>query len=184
MKQFLRYQISGMVFLLWLFIFLHESSSLDHLESLIKSLKNEKMIVVIGIASALPIGVIIHQFSVLIKNWILAKFFCLDYLSDMPDKRVIDQIDKDNPKIDYILERISSLNSFYYVRFDNGVLAPFMAYISACNLTEYTLKNIDLAIVIGAVTSVYLYRIYKELGEYKSILISYQKEKDRAKIFG
>jgi len=86
MKQFLRYQISGTVFIIWCVVFFFGKDS-DNLHELIQSvtpyLGNMKIIV--GLAVAMPIGVLIHQFSVLIKNWIVSQKW--DEFSDLPKKR-------------------------------------------------------------------------------------------------
>jgi len=185
MKQFLRFQISGTTFYIWLFIFLFGIPDKDGIQELILNIKDgttdeNKYLtgyIAFAVASALPVGTIIHQLSVLIKNWVLVKLFCLDSLSDKPYKNAIERISPASPKIDYILERVSNLNSFYYVRVDNGILAPLIAWIAVCIFADRTPENYGIAITIGAITSIYLYSIYKELGEYRDML-NYIKEED------
>ncbi|MET1257379.1 hypothetical protein [Aliikangiella maris] len=173
MKQFLRYQISGTVFILWLVIFFFgkDANNLNELITLlIANLESIKIIA--GLAVAMPTGVIIHQFSVLIKNWGVSKIWS-EY-NDFPDKDKIPKFDYDKKgkTIEYCLERISNLNSFYYVRVDNGFLSPFMAWlVVGCCMG----RNIDCtwtvtAIVVGLLTVVYLKRITSEINQYQSML--------------
>jgi len=90
---------------------------------------------------AMPIGAIIHQFSVTIKNQIFG--LCEDsYLSDSPMKNPTRAIlrgfrnSNGGEYVKYIDEKISKLNSFYYMRFDNGFLAPLLAYFLFLTVNE------------------------------------------------
>ena len=125
---------------------------------------------VIGLLAALPIGVIIHQFSVLIKNWLFSRICC--ELNDFPKKEFILKLDSDDKKVTYILERISNLNSFYYVRFDNGVLSPFLAWVTISFFMDLKIHCswVASAIIIGLITVAYIPRICSEIKKYHDIL--------------
>jgi len=173
MKQFLRYQVSGMTFIFWIILFHYGSYTTnlpEILELLTKSFSNKMLLKsLIGLFSAMPIGVMIHQVSVMCKNW------CVSYLirefNDYPRRDMI--LSKSDVK-DYIIERISNLNSYYYVRVDNGIMAPLFAYI----IVEYVMSEsingiwIFASIIIGLVLTSYLIRIKKEMNEYYRILRS------------
>lgn len=170
MKQFLRYQISGTVFLLWLVIFYYGKKSTD-LETLTMCIFNDLTTIksLTGLLSALPIGVIIHQFSVNFKNWVVAPF-CSEF-SDYPNSEIMK---KQNDTCKYCLEKISNLNSFYYVRFDNGLLAPLFAWLIVNLFTEGHTNWVwsFLAILIGVVLIAYIPRLRKEIREYNAIIHS------------
>tara|TARA_Y100001001_G_scaffold143649_1_gene149145 strand:+ start:1363 stop:1857 length:495 start_codon:yes stop_codon:yes gene_type:complete len=123
--------------------------------------------VLAGLVVALPIGVLIHQFSVLIKNWIVGQ--CFSSFSDYPE-----HIDfSENPEIKkYYLDKISNLNSFYYVRFDNGFLAPLFAWIVIDGLVdvEVACYLILTAIAIAFVTLIYIPRIHCEIKFFRNKL--------------
>jgi len=181
MKQFLRYQISGMVFIAWLLIFYYSgiSENFDFFLNKIIDGVFFKNRFFYGFIVALPIGVIIHQISVNIKNHIGAKL-CKE-LDDFPQKRYIKKLIKaknKNKEIDkveytkYIFDKISNLNSFYYVRFDNGFLAPFLAFILIISC-GYNISPIpvSIAISLGCIILYYIpTRICKEIKEYFSML--------------
>lgn len=120
-----------------------------------------------GLVVALPIGVLIHQFSVLIKNWVVGQRFTS--FSDYPEN-----IDfSANPELKkYCLDKISNLNSFYYVRFDNGFLAPLFAWIVISGLVEVEVACylILTAIVIAFFTLIYIPRIHCEIKFLKNKL--------------
>ena len=170
MKQFLRYQISGTVFILWCVVFYYggESQNISELIALLHSKLNDLKIIA-GLAVALPVGVMIHQFSVLLKN--LMGVFIKSF-SDFPSINDIKNIDDKRLKIDYILERISNLNSFYYVRFDNGVLSPLLAWWVVSCFMNININSFWLiaASSIGCITAVYIPVIWCELKYYKSAL--------------
>ena len=173
MKQFLRYQISGTVFILWVVVFYYgeNATNLNELAMILhSSLKDLKIIA--GLAGALPIGVIIHQLSVLIKNCLVAKIW--EEFDDFPQGEIILELNKQEEEklIEYCLERISNLNSFYYVRFDNGFLAPFIAWLAVSCFMGRNINCLWLLAVfcIGIITLAYLPKIYIEIKEYRSIL--------------
>jgi len=175
MKQFLRYQISGMVFILWLLIFYYsgENNSKNFIKAISDSILFTNKVFYTFI-SALPIGVILHQISVNIKNHIFTKI-CPE-LDDWPKQIYIEKLIKREEVdiqeyIKYILDRISNLNSFYYVRFDNGFLAPFLAFVIIAFL-GYTINPITVivAIVLGYTMLYYIPRICKELKIYYSMI--------------
>lgn len=171
MKQFLRYQISGMVFIFWVIIFYFGTSASEPIK-LIEVLKNNYsnnigIKSIIGLLSALPIGVVIHQISVEIKNWLVGR--CISEFNDFPNEN---RINSTSEMKDYILERISNLNSFYYVRFDNGILAPLFAYLTVVNIIDSSIHSIWIwsALVIGFILALYFIRIRNEIKKYNQIL--------------
>lgn len=158
-----------MVYVAWLVIFYYSSKCTDtqeflHLIKNSKFLGNEGLI---AFVSALPIGVIIHQLSVNIKNHIVAKLYSCEVLDDSPKRKYIRAIDDNTESTKYILEKISNLNSFYYTRFDNGFLAPFLALITVYSF-GYKINTIAVivAIVLGVLMLYYIPRICKEMKEY------------------
>ena len=154
----------------WLIVFYYggRAENINELISLIyKHIVNINLI--IGVFAALPIGVIIHQFSVILKNLI---GICIKSFRDFPNIDDIKNLDNKRIKVDYILERISNLNSFYYVRFDNGALSPLLAWwVVSCfmdiNIKSFWLKS---AVLIGFVTVAYIPIIWCELKYYKAAL--------------
>ena len=168
MKQFLRYQISGMIFVLWIVIFYYSGKS-NNVQEFIQCLEESNFLkseALIAFVTALPIGVIIHQLSVSIKNHIIAKM--CNELSDFP---ILEEISKYDETKKYALDRISNLNSFYYVRFDNAFLAPFLAFLIVISL-GYKINPIAIMIWIVLATAIlyYIPRICREIQEYKKIL--------------
>jgi len=172
MKQFLRYQISGMIFVLWIVIFYYSGKS-NNVQEFIQCLEESNFLkseALIAFVTALPIGVIIHQLSVSIKNHIIARM--CEELNDFPKEYKIKQLNNENVEdIKYILEKISNLNSFYYVRFDNGFLAPFLAFIVVISLGyKINLIAVIICILIAVLLLCYIPRICREIQEYKKIL--------------
>lgn len=170
MKQFLRYQVSGMVFVFWAVVFYLSSTSPEsNLINLIKDAcdENGSIHFLVSLLSSLPIGVVIHQISVSIKNCIVAK-----WIKEFDDFPVCSRINSSSKMKNYIFERISNLNSFYYVRFDNGILAPFAAWLSVWIITKNIVTNewAFCALVIGGLVSFYIFRIQKEIKEYNKLL--------------
>lgn len=169
MKQFLRYQISGMVFIGWvliLYIATHHDFSIEKLKSFFSQ---DYDFALGGLLTALPIGVLMHQISVLIKNWIMT--YISDVFSDFPKKYYLDSLDGSNSKkAEYILERISNLNSFYYVRFDNGFLAPLLSVLFSYHFFGFNpLDHRCVTLImtcIGGVTVIYIFQIHKEMQWY------------------
>lgn len=120
-----------------------------------------------GLVIALPIGVLIHQLSVLLKNWVVGK--CFKSFSDLPHRTEL----PDNSELKkYCLSKISNLNSFYYVRVDNGVLAPFLAWflISVLVGREVAGYLIVTSVVVGLLAVLYLPRIYCEIKFFQRIV--------------
>ena len=175
MKQFLRYQISGMVFIMWGVVFFYgrDTNDLFELICLLVPVFGNIKIVAGLVAIALPIGVLIHQFSVVIKNYIVGVVF--KEFSDSPEKEIIIQLDSKSKEksTEYCLERISNLNSFYYVRFDNGLLSPFLAWWSVYYFMDGNINLIWIksACFIGFLTTViYFPKIFLEMKAYIDIL--------------
>lgn len=154
----LRYETSGAIYIVWLILFyigLHPYSSS---EQIINNLLNDKLPWG-GFFIAFPIGVIIHQISVNLKNMVVCKFY--KYLNDSPDVaptsamlnrlNIIDNngvsLNKREKTFEYVRNRISSLNSFYYARIDNGVIAPFFAWYSAIFL-RFSLDGEDFSTLL------------------------------------
>jgi hypothetical protein len=127
----------------------------------------ENFRILAGLVVALPIGVLIHQLSVLIKNWVVGK--CCKYFSDYPQR--IDFSDNSELK-KYCLDKISNLNSFYYVRVDNGLLAPLIAwfFISVLIGLEVAWYLIGTSFVIGFLTVIYIPRIHCEIKFFREII--------------
>jgi len=244
MKQFLRYQISGSVFILWVAIFFFSSGGFDLISSMkihsseitkeisakfnkdeikdpggkkisfyhepiLNSTKKGTEIEVVGdiegmsskflvksidgvdfpslatiflsvfIFIAMPVGVLIHQFSVLIKNLLGKSFLFCKVLYDFPRNKEVLKLDFQCKKsnVEYIFDRISSLNSFYYVRVDNGLWAPLFAWLVVSYYGMDIVMDVwGVAVVIGFVTLLYVYQIISEMKEYESILIEIRDE--------
>jgi len=88
-------------------------------------------------------------------------------------KEEISKLNADDTKqTEYCLERISNLNSFYYVRVDNGFLAPFIAWLVVSVFMDRDISCIWIltAIIIGAITASYLKRISFEIKAYRKII--------------
>ncbi len=175
MKQFLRYQISGMVYIGWVLIFYFGSKPGGIANLIIQASNNSQInnLTFSGLFSALPLGVFIHQISVLIKNCLLAKIF--PEYDDFPRASIITALDKEkNESAKYILSKISNLNSFYYVRFDNGILAPFLSFLTVIFFFDVSVKSIGSEIVfaflIALIICCYLGRISRELIWYQNKL--------------
>jgi len=175
MKQLLRYQISGMVFIGWLVVFYFGSQTEDFVSFIVKIQNTDlNKLIFSGLLSALPIGVFIHQISVLLKNCILSRF--RPEFSDFPRSCIIDALKPDNntDSTKYILEKMSNLNSFYYVRFDNALLAPFLSFIISIYLFDVSVKDIYselfFSIFIAIVVCFFLVRISHELIWYQDKL--------------
>lgn len=132
--------------------------------------KAEGLKVLTGLVAALPIGVLIHQMSVLIKNWVVASYFKV--FSDFPDYMHALSSQKMLDTHKYCLEKISNLNSYYYVRFDNGFLAPFFAWLVVKVLIglEINMYLQSTATSIAVVMLAYLPRIYREMIVYDNVL--------------
>jgi len=157
--------------LLWVVVFLYgsDTTNLFELTNAIQSeTKNIKAL--LGVVVALPIGVLIHQFSVLLKNFVFSRKGSV--FSDFPIKERIQKLKTEEKITVYILERISNLNSFYYVRFDNGLLAPLLAWFTVSCWMGRQVNCVWLvtAGVIGLVTIIYIKRIHSEIKEYNEIL--------------
>ncbi|MCG5498645.1 hypothetical protein [Ectothiorhodospira variabilis] len=161
MKQFLRFQISGLTFMLWLVVF-GVGGRTEGFPDLVKTLygEAENVKILAGVVAALPVGVLIHQFSVLFKNCVVGRFWSA--FSDYPE--YIDFSDRAEQK-KYYLDKISNLNSFYYVRVDNGILAPFLAWFVGSVLVggEVAQYLIYTAILTAIVTLAYIPRIHLEM---------------------
>ncbi len=172
MKQFLRYQISGSVYILWVIIFYYGrfANNFDDLLCYLSVLFVSTKMIAGLIATALPLGVLIHQFSVCIKNWIVGCIF--PDFKDRPIENIIKRLDAKEESVTYCLERISNLNSFYYVRFDNGLLSPLLAWLSIRCFFDGSINWFWelISIGVGFVTIVYLPFIYLEIKEYRQIL--------------
>lgn len=135
LKILLRYQISGSIFIGWFLLFHYSVHSADFADMATKIMDISSLG---ALVLAIPIGAIIHQFSVTIKNQIFGAKF-IPILSDSPMKlngvtaSILNALsDQENKRLEYIIERITNLNSFYYMRFDCGFLAPCFAIVLFC----------------------------------------------------
>ncbi|WP_430811110.1 MULTISPECIES: hypothetical protein [unclassified Carboxylicivirga] len=130
MKQFLRYGVSGTSYLLWCVLY-YTTCKFGSLETLLayaaKSKTESFYAVALGLASV-PIGVIIHQLSVSLKNNIIGRIWF--EFSDQPKHFEIAALNRNFELANYYLAKISNLNSFYYVRIDNLFIAPLLAFVS------------------------------------------------------
>lgn len=147
-----RYQLSGSIFIGWLLIFYYSSNSASFSDIATKISALPIANLFSAVAAGVPIGTIIHQFSVSIKNQIFGKLFGFPYFIDsmQDDAKLTDSIvmkyiaetraqiftgEIINSKITSTHEKLSSLNTHYYLRFDNGVLAPIFAYLTFIIIT-------------------------------------------------
>jgi len=157
-KMFLRYETSGAIYFIWLILFyISLNSQANGSSFIVQKLIEEKVNLPWGgFILAFPIGVIIHQISVNLKNTVVCEKY--KYLNDSPDKNptlailnrlnIIDAVqptvryrNKREKTFEYVRDRISNLNSFYYARIDNGIIAPFFAWCSAVVLRGYSEKT-------------------------------------------
>lgn len=163
MRVLLRYQISGSVFIGWFLLFHYSVHSADWAD-MAKQIMD--VTTLLAFVASIPIGAIIHQIAVTIKNQIfgLCKY---SYLSDSPMKKPTKAIlefyqsKKNNDEktkeislefLTYIKDKISNLNSFYYMRFDNGFLAPLLAYFLFLTVNKIIKPEYYFnAIVIGII---------------------------------
>lgn len=178
MRQFLRYEISGLVFIVWFFLFynIDNNTTLESFYEIITQnivFKDNILFAII----AFPLGAIIHQISVNIKNWIIAPI--APELNDSPKSYLKTIVNNNNFEYtNYILERISNLNSFYYVRFDNGFLAPFSALVINLMLGKTVNSWLLLIFIIIAILLLgYIPRIIKEIKEYEELLNNLKPKK-------
>lgn len=158
-----RYQLSGSIFIGWFLVFYYSSNSASFSDIATKISALPIANLFSAVAAGIPIGTIIHQISVSIKNQILGKLFGLKYFVDsmvwdakltdiilekcIKENRLLNRIynyphyirggykdyfssDIINDKIRTTHEKLSLLNTHYYLRFDNGVLAPVFAYLA------------------------------------------------------
>lgn len=125
---------------------------------MLSAVKVEKMIIALvgSVALALPLGTIIHQISIsLLSPFRKIRFFnirkVLDDLEGLKNSLDINNSDKKNQNIlvfyqgtkiswkksnniekdldvEYIRKEISNRYSYYYVRIDNGIMAPIFGY--------------------------------------------------------
>lgn len=158
-----RYQLSGSIFIGWFLVFYYSSNSASFSDIATKISALPIANLFSAVAAGIPIGTIIHQISVSIKNQILGKLFGLELFVDsmvwdaeltdkilkkcIKENRLLNRIynnphyirggykdyfssDIINDKIRTTHEKLSLLNTHYYLRFDNGVLAPVFAYLA------------------------------------------------------
>ncbi len=169
LRVLLRYQISGSVFIGWFLLFHYSVHSADWAD-MAKQIMDATTL--LTFVASIPIGAIIHQFSVTIKNQFLGlcEGTCLsDSPMKSPTKEILafykDKIsNEDKTKevsleyLNYIKEKISNLNSFYYMRFDNGFLAPALAYMLFFIVDGKIIQNSNIIIltIILLISSVLL----------------------------
>lgn len=155
-----------MVFILWIFIFYYSGLS-NNVDEFIEHFRDYK-IIGSSLIVAILFGVIIHQISVMIKNYITVGI-CKEF-DDFPKNH--QEAFKENPEYTkYILMRISNLNSFYYVRFDNGFLAPVLALILIV-VAGYDVSKFAMMIflIVSTILLSYIHRICQEMKKYNELL--------------
>jgi len=154
MKQFLRFQISGLSAVFWTIMFSFPYVNWEAVEG-----ADAQFLTFVGvalIALALPLGTIIHQISITIASpfrqyRFLNKRKVLTDLEKMRASLEFDSSDKKNQfalvfaqswrgngknqvekcpdlDIEHIRAEISNRYSYYYVRIDNGLFAPIVGY--------------------------------------------------------
>ncbi|OQY16989.1 MAG: hypothetical protein B6I36_09565 [Desulfobacteraceae bacterium 4572_35.1] len=161
-----------MVFVGWCVVF-YFGSGTDDYNDLLKLIVHHKILIK-GTVIALPIGVMLHQLSVLIKNCIVG--YIWPVFNDCPNnylkKISLRGVDLDSGSAKYFLDHISNLNTFYYVRFDNGFLAPLLAWLFVAKGLNKDPKCswVCAAIVICIVTCAYIPQIFKEMKSYERML--------------
>lgn len=192
-KKFLRYEISGATYFIWLILFYLTLKGYSF-ETIINKIHKNDSLPWGGLVIAFPIGNIIHQISVTLKNHVVCRLPQLKFLNDDPSESpsvfILGAMDGRNTKlgmafdndkyVDYIKEKISSLNSFYYARVDNGFIAPFLACVTAIIICYHDIEfainlnafNILLlaAVIIAVCMGYYVLRINKEIKHYSSLL--------------
>lgn len=212
LKIWLRYQLSGSVYIAWLLIFYYSSNSYDLIEvtSKIFSLDVVKIF-----AAGIPTGAIIHQFSVSFKNQVLGGWFGLQFFQDSmvddstltnfiirrmgnnqmvlrsnrfvriisgkkPRRGRVGDIGSDiiDSKIRATHEKLSALNTFYYMRVDNGFFAPILAFISYVLVIASTYDDLPwmtFVIVFIVVLTIVLVKI-------GSMILIYAKTKHSSRL--
>ena len=176
MKIFLRYQSSGTIYLLWLGVFYVNGGGQWTISDIVKTTNKDFFLAVLG---AFPIGVILHQVSVNIKNCIVSKY--LSGFDDFPNRVIplcaLEPNEKSCKSVEYYLDKISNLNSFYYARVDNGALAPLFAFITGLLVSPcwkkyfcFNAKPILVATILAAVLVAYLPRLNEEILYYSDRL--------------
>lgn len=183
LKMLLRYQISGSVFIAWFLLFHYSVHSADFADMATKIMDISSLATLV---MAIPLGAIIHQFSVTIKNQIFG--LCEEsYLSDSPMKKptrailnyYANNLTGDDSKeinleyLKYIQEKITNLNSFYYMRFDNGFLAPLLASILFYCIDNVAITSVlvfGISLFIICVSLLYLYKYVETKPKIKKII--------------
>lgn len=154
MKQFLRFQISGLTSLLWFLLFFYPY--VDLADSGMSTSKGVIAFCLSFVTLALPLGTIVHQISITLfspfrKTRFL--FFKRKSLYEIDDFKPFKMQDEHKLKqyklaiikgtnvshkignkevsldIGSIAKGISNRYSYYYVRVDNGIVAPSMGFI-------------------------------------------------------
>jgi hypothetical protein len=216
MKQFLRFQISGLTCLLWVLLFL-----LPYIDfSKLLGVEGMKAAVALlgSVALGLPLGTIIHQISIsILSPFRKFRFFnkrkILDDLRQRAELLKIINRDTKNQallvlqqatrlsweegdlkkelNIDYVGEEISNRYSYYYVRIDNGVIAPLFALIASKLLYNYLsfLKAPILlakpifcpyvmpfiALVICVLMTMYIPELLREVDDLERLILTYEQ---------
>lgn len=184
MKLFLRYQLTGTVFIGWFVVFYYASQSKDLHTLVMEISKLDTNRTFLTVFTAYPVGVLIHQLSVLIKNFFVVK--CCPAFSDAPivfygskthcpnseNTKYKNEVEVHSELVKYYLDKVSNLNTFYYVRFDNAFLSPFLALISFCIVFDFStsdhvfLELLLFAVLIFLVTLIYIPRLAGEINNY------------------
>lgn len=201
MKQFLRFQISGLTCILWTILFL-----LPYINwSTFSTVNFEKLVVALvgSFAVALPLGTVIHQISISLlspfrKERFFIKILVIDELKILKDKMTsfnnsdekyqsilvfyqginVKWTTKENMEktldVEHIRNEISNRYSYYYVRIDNGIIAPVIGFflfllINFCAdkaNVGITLQNpIIPSIIMPLIALIFCYLIVKYVPE-------------------
>lgn len=154
MKQFLRFQISGLTCIVWLVLFLLPCIDIT---KILNDGETKAIVALVGsVALGLPLGTVIHQISITLFSPFRKKRLgglrtVLEKTSQIAISLGIQNTDAKNQSIlvlkqgtkisngsdkikkeidiEYIRQEISNRYSYYYVRMDNGLIAPCLAYI-------------------------------------------------------
>ncbi|XXJ18515.1 hypothetical protein ACR42D_02990 [Desulfovibrio caledoniensis] len=217
MKQFLRFQISGLTCIFWIFMYYlpcvkWELVSLKGLETVIP-------VLAVAVTLALPLGTIIHQLSISIlspfrsRRFVYKRRHSLDELKSfsplvlpitnsnnqykmaIAQSYIIDSSNSGTAKINIqeLRSEISARYSYYYVRVDNGLIAPIISliaflisiimfierncpFIVAPSLPTYIIFAFTFIFMLGMLF--YVPTLLNEIDDLERFLIRYVKRHD------
>lgn len=169
MKLFLRYQLSGTVLVSWWLLFLYYADKSKFCEIQEFILSKNILGVVFGALALYPLGAFVHQVSVLLKNYLIGRYF-FESFNDFPHVEVKVVLNNGKRKLDFdrckfLFEKLSDLNSFFYVRYDMGFVAPLMAFLGTIIFVEvpsFDLVWVVILLVWSAGLLIYMGRLAQE----------------------